>query len=261
MLVYLVHDHLPIMASARAKIVAQLQQDILHKEGFRPAANPLMNSVLGPLEKAFPSGAFPLGVVHEFQLDCERERCSMAATVGFIAALVSPLLCNGGVMLWVSAARKVFPPALIGFGVKPDQVIFVDIRKARDVLWATEEALKCSAIAVVVAEVGGLDLTASRRLQLSAEQSQATGFLVRNDVHPGITSSASRWRITPAPGIQIDDLPGVGHPQWKVELLRLRNGLTGSWIIRYRQGKFETVENEGYGEDRMIYISESRKVG
>lgn len=231
------------MASARAEIIAQLQQDILHKEGFRPAANPKMNSVLGPLEKAFPSGAFPLGVVHEFQLDRAKVGGSMAATVGFIAALVAPLLCNGGFMLWVSAARTVFPPSLIGFGIKPDQVIFVDIRKARDVLWATEEALRCSAIAVVVAEVGGLDLTASRRLQLSAEQSQTTGFLIRNDVHPGITSSASRWRITSVPSDPADSLPGVGHPQWHVELLKLRNGYSGNWIIRYRQGKFEMASD------------------
>jgi len=248
------------MASARANIVAQLQQDILQREGFRPAASPLMNSVLGPLGKVFPSGAFPLGVVHEFQLDSERSGCSMAATVGFIAALVSPMLHGGGVMLWVSAARKVFPPALIGFGVKPDQVVFVDMRKARDAMWATEEALKCSAIAVVVAEVGGLDLTSSRRLQLSAEQSQTTGFLIRNDVHPGITSSASRWRITPAPGAEIDGLPGVGHPSWKVELLKLRNGRAGSWTIRYRQGKFEEVEKERY-EAVTLRIEEPRKVG
>ena len=249
------------MASEKAKIVAQLQQDILHREGFRPVASPVMNSMLGPLGRAFPSGAFPLGVVHEFQLDRERLGCSMAATVGFIAALVSPMLHAGGVMLWVSAGRKVFPPGLMRFGVKPDQVIFIDIRKARDVLWATEEALKCSAITVVVAEVGGLDLTASRRLQLSAEQSQTTGFLVRNDVLPGITSSATRWRITPAPSEGIDGLPGVGHPHWNVELLRLRNGMPGSWSIRYQHGKFESVEKERFEESDAVHFSDSRKVG
>ena len=255
----MIHDHLPIMALAKAEIIAQLQQDILHREGFRPAANPLMNSVLGPLGKAFPLGALPLGVVHEFQLDRASARCSMAATVGFIAALASPMLCDGGIMLWVSSARTVFPPSLMGFGVKPDQVIFVDIRKARDVLWATEEALKCSAIAVVVAEVGGLDLTASRRLQLSAEQSQTTGFLIRNEVHPGITSSASRWRIASAPSEEIDNLPGVGLPRWHVELLRLRNGITGNWTIRYRQGKFETAEDNQYEAQNTLLVNDSRR--
>lgn len=229
------------MVSARAEIIAQLQQDILHMEGFRPAANPTMNSVLGPLRKVFPSGAFPLGVVHEFQLEREHKSSSMAASVGFIAAMASTMLSDGAVMFWVSAVRKVFPPSLMKFGVKPEQVIFVNIRKTRDVLWATEEAMKCSAVAAVVAEVGNLDLTTSRRLQLSVEKSQTTGFLIRSDDHPGITSSASRWRITSAPSIDIDGLPGVGYPQWKVELLKLRGGMTHSWTIRYREGAFEEV--------------------
>ena len=230
------------MASARAEKIAQLQQDIHRMEGFRPAPNPVMNNVLGPLGEVFPSGAFPLGVLHEFLVDREGNRGAMAASVGFIAAIVSSILSGSGVMVWLSAERRVFPPSLIEFGVRPDQVIFVDIRNARNVLWATEEALKCSAVAVVAAEVGNLDLTISRRLQLSAEQSQATGFLIRNDFHPGITSSASRWRITGAPSIMIGDLPGIGHPQWQVDLLKLRGGRTGSWNIRYRLGRFEEAE-------------------
>src|SRR3982750_3607213 len=98
------------MAAERAKTFAQLQEDILRFEGFKPVANPLINSVLGPLREVFPSGAFPLGVVHEFQLDRQNSACSMAASVGFIAALISPMLISGGVMLWMSASRKVFPP-------------------------------------------------------------------------------------------------------------------------------------------------------
>lgn len=229
------------MDSARADIIARLQQDILKLEGFRPAANPLIDSVLGPLQKVFPMGAFPMGAIHEFQLDRIRVSCSRAATVGFMAALASPMLSRGGVMLWLGRMRSVFPPALMKFGVKPDQVIFVDIVKAGNVLWATEEALKCAAVAVVVAEVGGLDIASSRRLQLSAEKSQTTGFLIRNDLHPGLTTSTSRWRITPMPGVRQAGLPGVGFPQWKVELLKLRNGVTGIWHLQFIKGCFHEV--------------------
>ena len=247
------------MDSVRAEIFAQLQQDILQKEGFRASTNPYLSRVLGPLEKAFPSGAFPLGVVHEFQPDQECSGSCKAATVGFITALTAPMLAGGQVMWWIGASRNIFPPALMEFGVKPDQVVFVNIRKARDVLWATEEALKCRAIAAVVAEVGRLDLTASRRLQLSAEQSRATGFLIRSEVHPGITSSASRWRITSIPSNSVEGLPGVGHPQWKVELLRLRNGSPATWLIQYRQGRFETIVDQGQAIG--TFLGKSRKAG
>jgi protein ImuA len=249
------------MDLARAEIFAQLQQDILQKEGFRSCPNPHMNRVLGPLEKTFPSGTFPLGVVHEFQPDQESLGSSRAATVGFISALAAPMLTGGRVMWWISMSQNIFPPALMGFGVKPDQVVFVNIRKARDLLWATEEALKCSAIAAVVAEVGRLDLTASRRLQLSAEQSKTTGFLIRSDLHPGITSSASRWRITSVPSDEIDGLPGLGYPQWKVELLRLRNGRPASWLIRYRRGRFESVSGNQDQKQGVFGVNESRRTG
>jgi protein ImuA len=113
----------------------------------------------------------------------------------------------------------------------------------------------------VVAEVGRLDLTASRRLQLSAEQSKTTGFLIRSDLHPGITSSASRWRITSVPSDEIDGLPGLGYPQWKVELLRLRNGRPASWLIRYRKGRFESVSGNQDQKQGVLGVNESRRTG
>jgi len=246
------------MDLVRAEKVAQLRQDILRKEGFRPTTNPLMNQVLGPLESAFPSGSFPIGVVHEFQPDEVRSGSSRAATVGFITALAAPILAGKKVMCWIGTAGNVFPPALMEFGVKPDQVVFVNIRKARDVLWATEEALKCSAIAAVVAEVGRLDLTASRRLQLSAEQSQATGFLIRSELNSGITSSASRWRITSLESHTVDELPGVGHPHWRVELLRIRSGKPANWMVQYRKGRFEAI-SEQYDNRGVIELKELKR--
>jgi protein ImuA len=162
-------------------------------------------------------------------------------------------------MLWVSATRKLFPPSLSGFGVKPDQVIFIDVRSARDALWATEESLKCNAVTAVVAEVGNLDLTSSRRLQLAAEQSRSTGFLIRNDARQsGITCSVSRWRIASIAGSGGDGFPGVGYPEWKVELLRLRNGRPGAWRIRWKQGRFEDVMDIGH---REVDIRDDRKAG
>jgi hypothetical protein len=41
-----------------------------------------------------------------------------------------------------------------------------------------EEALRCKAVAAAVGEINNIDLTASRRLQLAAEQGGATGFLL-----------------------------------------------------------------------------------
>lgn len=248
------------MALAKHEIIAQLQQDILQKEGFRPYANPRMNSVLGPMGSSFPGGALPVGVMHEFQSGTKAQTSCRASTVGFVMALASPLIQEGGIIGWVGASG-IYPPGMTAYGVRPDQVMFIHIRKSRHALWATEEALKCGALAVVVAEVGGLDLTASRRLQLSAEQSQTTGFLISDDAHAVITSSATRWRVKPIVSHAIDDLPGVGFPRWRVELLRVRNGVPGAWSIQYSGGKFETVTGIAAGNEGMAGDDRIRRVG
>ena len=65
----------------------------------------------------------------------------------------------------------------------------------------------------------------SRRLQLAAEQSRVTGFIIRHQ--PGLINTiacVSRWRISTLPSEPGEGLPGVGFPKWQVELLKVRNG-------------------------------------
>ena len=80
---------------------------------------------LGPIEAALPNGSFPTGAVHEF-ISTGREQA--AASGGFMAGLLNPLMRRGGICIWISSARTLFPPALKAFGVAPDRVIFVDIQ-------------------------------------------------------------------------------------------------------------------------------------
>ncbi len=86
---------------------------------------------------------------------------------------------GGGLSLWISQKRTLYPPALKFFGIDPDRVIFIDVKNEKDLLWMTEEALKCQALCAVIAEIKDLDLTASRRLQLAVEHSRVTGLLHR----------------------------------------------------------------------------------
>jgi protein ImuA len=197
---------------------------------------------LGPILDAFPNATFPLGAVHEF-LSARPE--GTAATTGFIAGLLSSLMEAGGISVWISAARTLFPPGLKNFGIPPDRFIFVDLKKEKDVEWAMEEALKCSALTAVVGEMKEISFTASRRLQLAVEQSQVTGFILRNNSRkPNTTACVSRWKITPLSTESSDDLPGIGFPQWKVELMRIRNGRTGIWTIQWREGRFVSIRED-----------------
>ncbi len=42
-----------------------------------------------------------------------------AATGGFVAGIISALMRNGGALIWISASRTIFPPALRSFGILP----------------------------------------------------------------------------------------------------------------------------------------------
>jgi len=216
----------------------ELQTSILRLQGYKFSRNDSLNSSLRPINESFPNASFPLGAVHEF-LSEQIENASSPSP--FIAGLLSSLIGNTGVVLWVSSSRTLFPPALKNFGIEPDRFIFLDLKKEKDVVWAMEEALKCSALAAVVGEMREIDFTASRRLQLAVEQSHVTGFVVRNNYKKlNTTACITRWKISPLPSEWMD-LPGIGFPKWKVELLRIRNGKPGSWNVQWMDGKFQFI--------------------
>lgn len=228
------------MSATKADIIARLQREILPLQGFKPASNGMLMDIgLGPLKAAFPNISFPLGAVHEFICSSTEDA---AASGGFISGLLSSLMRSKGVSIWISSSRTLFPPAMKSFGISPDNIIFIDLQKERDVLWTMEEALKCGSLSAVVGEMKELNFTASRRLQLAVEQSLVTGFIIRRDARNlNTTACITRWKITPLPSESEDNLPGIGYPRWNVQLLKVRNGKPGSWQVEWADGKFRPV--------------------
>jgi len=116
-----------------------------------------------------------------------------------------------------------------------------------------EEALKCTGLTAVVCEVCELDFKQSRRLQLAVEQSRVTGFVLRNATTKlGSTACTARWRVKPLPSADLNGLPGLGFMRWQVELLKVRNGQTGSWILEWKDGCFNRVEEVLVLEERQV---------
>lgn len=224
----------------KEEIISKLRQDIRHLEGFRPPQSGACHDLgLGPMAAAFPDGIFPTGAIHEFISTCPEDT---AASGGFIAGLVQELLSAGGACLWVSYTRRIYPPALKLFGVDPDRVIFVDVPLQKDVLWVTEEALKCEGVATVICETKNLSFTESQRLQLAVEKSQVTGFVLRKDVSKLTTTACvTRWQVKPVRSQLRAGMPGVGHPRWQVALLKVRNGRPGNWTVEWKKQGFQTI--------------------
>jgi protein ImuA len=225
------------MQVAKADIIAQLQKDILPLQGFKCGGNnTAIDTGLGAIKNAFPGKTFPLGAIHEFIYDGSED---IAVTDGFIAGILSSLMRTGGASIWIGATKNIYPPALLSFGIQPDKIIFLDLKKEKEILWAVEESLKCEGLAAVIGELQNLSFATSRRLQLAVEQSRVTGFIIRKQTRNiNTTACVTRWKITGLPSALEDGMPGVGFPRWNVELLKVRNGQPGSWEIEFTGGRF-----------------------
>jgi len=232
-----------VASASKSDIISTLRDDILRIEGFKRPVLSGSSSNLGLFKNAFPNATFPTGCIHEFLSEKPED---LAATAGFVVGLLSNLMGEQGTCLWISTARKIFPPALKSFGLEPEQFIFIDLKNEKEVQWAMNEALRCKAITAVVGELTDIAFNDSRRLQLAVDQSEVTGFVIRyrNKHNNHSTASVSRWKITPRMSEAIDDLPGVGFPTWHVELLRVRNGKPTTWQVQWREGKFVPLERE-----------------
>ncbi|MCW0484615.1 ImuA family protein [Gaoshiqia sediminis] len=223
----------------KIEIIRRLKETILSMEGFSTGPDSrLLDFGLGPMNAAFPGGAFPVGAIHE--LISPTEACAAAAT-GFLSGLLSVLMKKEGICLWVSAERKLFAPGLKFLGVEPHRIIFIGVKREKEALWVMEQGLKCNSLAAVVAEIRDISFAESRRLQLAVETSKVTGFLHRQ--HPRIENTlacVSRWKIRPLAS-RTGELPGVGFPCLEVELVKIRNGRPGVWQFEWKNGTFNLI--------------------
>lgn len=228
------------LLSEKYEKIKQLQKEVLTLQKLKRTSAVNLNIGLREMGNAFPDKTFPLGAIHEF---ISNEKEDAAATNGFMAGLISPLITNG-VVIWISNRRTLFPPALSVFGINPERIIFIDLWRPKEVLWALEEALKCGALSAVVGELSELSFTESRRLQLAVEQSRVTGLIHRyNPKSNNVTACVTRWKIESLRS-EMGGLPGVGYPRWDVHLQKVRNGKPGTWQVEWSGGCFRHIPIE-----------------
>lgn len=209
---------------SRARTLDELRQRLQRMSGgghgLLPLGVPAIDAVLG--------GGLARGGVHEIAAVDE------GAATGFAALLAARL---SGVpvrpVLWIAPAGGayapgLFAPGLAALGLDPVRLLLVTANRPTDRLWAMEEALRCRAVAAVIAEVDAAAPTAVRRLQLAAEGSGVTGLLLRSGSAADVRSSSAvtRWQVASAAA-------GVHSVRWRLALLRCRSGRTGQWLVEW----------------------------
>lgn len=142
-----------------------------------------------------------------------------------------------GYGFWVGRACWPHPQTLIVGADRRtlERSFFIDPTDAQR-LWAIDLVLRSNAASVVVADVNGLDLAATRRLQLAAESGRALALVTRSMRELGVPSSAAyRWLVQPI-------VSPTDQPRWEVKLLRCkdaRSAIQTGWTgqLEYRDGQ------------------------
>lgn len=161
-----------------------------------------------------------------------------AMTAAALAARTGP-----GPVLWIRGPRAEGRPNPDGLAalLDPARLVLAAPRRAEDVLWCAEEALRTGAAGLVVAELERTPgLTAVRRLHLAAEAADAAGDGMRSGGVPplallltpgegGAQGVETRWRMAPASSVP--DRGGRPCARWRLDLLRARMARPRGWIV------------------------------
>jgi protein ImuA len=229
------------------KRLGELREQIRALEGWGAGAAgtagktaAILSLGIPDIDCRLPWGGLPRGALHEiFAADVD----DAGAATGFCAALAAMLLKNGrGSVLWCEGSRALdagglYAPGLARFRLPPERLIAVRAARDADVLWAMEEGLRAGRLAAVIGEIDGISLTASRRLQLAAEQGGVAALLLRpQSPAPAPSAALTRWRIGARPnaGQQTDPEPGLGAAGWRAEMFRCRGGGGHAWEVEWR---------------------------
>lgn len=213
--------------------IEELRARIGEIEGRGRRVRKVLPFRVAEIDRKLPEGGLALGALHEVAGG------GNGAVDGAAAALFAAGVAarTKGKILWCITRADLFAPALAQVGLDPSRVIFVECGDEKTLLACFEEGLRHGGLGAVIAEVASLTMTASRRLQLAAEESGAIGIAIRRwRRHSEAldfgqpTAAVTRWRISVLPSSPLP-VPGVGRHRWLVELIRCRAGESADFEV------------------------------
>ena len=236
----------------KAEVLATLRDGVRHLERGGVATQSFETKGFSLLEEGAVFDQTPpqidRGALHEIRGAEHRDR---PAAFGFLLALIARSWAveetDPRPVLWCEDLAgsfdfgRLYAPGLKAFGLNPERFIVVRAKGSDELLWAMEEGVRSGSLCAVVGAFGGsgssrrsdLDLTASRRLQLAAERSGTTAFLLRQPLDDLASVARTRWLISARPSGQDIKKTIIGLPRWQVSLSKCRGGRPGTWDMEW----------------------------
>jgi protein ImuA len=180
-------------------------------------------------------GGLPCASLHELSA----LPLHLGAAAGFALILAALAREGGKETLWITTdyggleTGALYGPGLDQLGFDTERLLIARVTRPVDALFAMEEALKCRALATVVAELSDApDLTATRRLSLAARDGGALGLLLCHKPTEAPSVARTRWRVAPAPSAP-DEFGGIGRTAFALTLTRNRRGPCGNFTLTW----------------------------
>lgn len=199
----------------------------------------------GALDEAL-DGGLVRGRVHELFAAGGEDG---ASATGFAVMLALRAVGRRSPIFWLrtdEAERiggRLHGAGLIEIGGDPDSLVLGIAPDNKALLKAAADAARCPGLSALIVECRGqcpaLDLTASRRLALAAEQSGVSVLLLRLEAQPVPSAADTRWLVGAAPSQSLEaGAPGL--PMFEIELLRRRAGPAGMrWRLEWNRDRLQ----------------------
>lgn len=201
------------------QLINELRDKIQRLEAFQRTQDAVVSTGLSALDELFPQKGIAAGTLVEW---LSQSAGNGATTLALL--LAGRLQKSGGAVVVIDDAQEYYPPAAAALGVNLSQTLLIQTRQRQDTLWAWEQALRSSAVAVVVGWLDPPNDRIYRRLQLAAETGGSVGFLLRGDLcRTEPTWAETRFLVETLPC----GPPSSASRRLGLQLLYSRNGRSG----------------------------------
>lgn len=180
---------------------------------------------LVPLDRALPHGGVPNGAVLEILADADGVGASSLAM-----RLAAAMSLSRAVVV-VDTRGDFYPPAVEAWGLALTQLIVIHTLRSAEAFWAIDQALRCRAVAVVIAPIAAVEERLSRRWQLAAESSGAVGLILAPAGRRDKSFAAIRMLVEGAAPAAAPEVPQHWHSPpaapylCRLTLLKVREGM------------------------------------
>ena len=225
-------------------LLANLQNQIAQLQQARQSAGEPVSTGFAALDRLLPQGGLRRGTLVEW-LAAEGNG---AVTLALRAA--QEACREGGILVVTDRHRQIYPPAVGAYGLELSQVVFVHPRNRRDQLWVLNQSLRSRTVAAVLCWPEALDDRAFRRLQLSAEQGESLGLLMR----PLSVRGHPTWSELQLVVEALPTLPerAKAPRRLRVEVARSRNGPSGASVELEFDDEIGCIQ-----ESRLVHLATS----